>query len=455
MLLVESGIEGAMQESALEKAERGLSKKLRSSDRLRIQRWTSQALRCQIARVLSMESFREFAFHVGESHLLQKFCRVIDFDRVWVPSKSTLQEYSEAYEEGEIRELVNELSLMAQGDEKKLGLTEPLDGSAVLLDSTCVALTIHFPVDWVLMRDAVRSLTKAIDCIRRRGLKSRIKEPADFRTQMNRYSIAMTQAKKGENARKERKRILRMMKKLSKCVSNHAERYRDLLKANWQTTDLSEKEAEQILNRIDRVLTQLPEAIRQAHERIIGGRLVPNERKILSLYEPHAQVYHRGKAGANTEFGLQLLVGESMDGLIIDWDLVLGAPRNDTQHLAPCLERLQAVGIRIANAVGDRGFASAKNSRYLDGEKIGDHLCPRKITELKERLREKEFAAFQKRRAQTEARIGILKHRFVGARMPVKGISRQKKHLAWSVLAHNLWLIARRLADQAALQQAA
>jgi hypothetical protein len=133
---------------------------------------------------------------------------------------------------------------------------------------------------------------------------------------MNRYSMAMTQAKKGERARKTRKEILRSMKKMSCCVGKHAKRYRDLLEAQWDTTDLSQQQAQQIIARIDKILNQLPAAIEQAHERIIGERLVPNDRKILSLYESHTQVYHRGKAGAATEFGLQLLVGESRDGFI-------------------------------------------------------------------------------------------------------------------------------------------
>lgn len=452
-LLMDSGIEVMVQENALAKAEKESSKVLRSSDRLRIQKWASQALRCQLARVLSIESFREFAFHAGESHLLQRFCRLIDFDRVYVPSKSTLQEYSAAFPESEIRELVKRLNLLTDKESLSLGLSKKMDLSAVLLDSTCVELSIHFPVDWVLLRDAVRSLTKAIECIRRHGLKRRMTEPKDFRTQMNRHCMAMTQAKKGEKARKVRKQILRSMKKLSKCVASHAERYRDLLKAHWAQTELSEKEATQIMGRIEKVLTQLPHAIKQAHERIIGGRLIPNSQKILSLYEPHAQVYHRGKAGADTEFGLQLVVGESMDGLIVDWELVAGSPKNDTQHLKPCLDRLKAVGISIANVVGDRGFASAKNSRHLNKENIGDHLCPRNVIDLKERLQEKKFTSFQKRRAQTEARIGILKHRFIGATMPAKGFTRQKKHMAWSMLAHNLWIIARRISEQEQTKQ--
>jgi hypothetical protein len=446
-LLTDSGIEVELQESALVQSEKEAGRSLRASERLRIQQWTTQAMRCNIARILSQESFRSFAFHLGESHLLQQFCRLIELDRVHVPSKSTLQAYSEAFGADDIRQLINIVNQAAQAGED-LGLAEGLDLSVALMDSTCVELMMHFPVDWVLLRDVVRTLTKAIECIRRHGLKTRIKDPVDFRSQMNRYCIAMTQAKRGAKARKERKRVLRLMKKLSRCVSKHAERYRALLLEKREETGLSERQAQQIIKRIDNVLAQLPDAITQAHERIIGERLVPNDRKILSLYESHAQVYHRGKAGKPTEFGLQLLVAESMDGLIVDWDLVDGAPKNDTQHLKPCIKRLQAAKISIANAVGDRGFASAKNSAYLDKQRIGDQLCPRNVIDLQQRLQDESFVTFQKRRAQTEARIGILKNRFIGQRVPVKGYIRQKKHMAWSVLSHNLWLLARRLADQ-------
>ena len=57
-----------------------------------------------------------------------------------------------------------------------------------------------------------------------------------------------------------------------------------------------------------RVLAQLPAAVRQAHERLIGGRKQPNKDKILSLYEPDIQVIVRGKSGAEVEFGNNLWV---------------------------------------------------------------------------------------------------------------------------------------------------
>ncbi len=63
--------------------------------------------------------------------------------------------------------------------------------------------------------------------------------------------------------------------------------------------------------RIKLVLEQLPAAIRQAHERIIGERRLANEAKILSLYDDALNVMVRGKAGAQVEFGNKLWLGET------------------------------------------------------------------------------------------------------------------------------------------------
>lgn len=447
-LLFKSGIEIRFQEKALQKAheksEEGLSERQRRS----IQSWTSQALRCNIARILTGDSFRQFAFHLAESTLLQQFCRLIQFDTVHVPGKSTLQEYSEAFAVEEIEEIIVLLTGSAQKKSSKIGLEASFDHSVVLMDSTCMELKIHFPVDWVLLRDAVRTLTKAIECIRRHGLKSRIRTPGEFRKRMNKLCIAMTHQKRDRDSKKRRKEILRQMKRLNHCVEKHGRRYHRLLSDQWEKTDLSKPEADQILRRIDNILMQLPEAIRQAHERIIGERQVPNHQKILSLYEPHTKVYHRGKAGAETEFGLQLFIGESTEGLILDWELVNGSPKNDTQHLKPCIERLQKAGITVLDSVGDRGFFSKTNADYLAKQRVGNQLCPRNVISLQEKLQDKAFVTFQKRRAQTEARISILKHCFMGPTLPVKGIERQRKHVAFSILTHNLWVIARKILAQ-------
>ena len=117
-------------------------------------------------------------------------------------------------------------------------------------------------------------------------------------------------SRRKKKAKKERKRILRQMKEIVKVVQKHAERYRELLLSRREETDLTEKQATQIIMRIDNILNQLPQAVKQAHDRIIGNRSINNEDKILTLYEDEIHVIVRGKAGAEVEFGNGLVLVE-------------------------------------------------------------------------------------------------------------------------------------------------
>jgi len=332
----------------------------------------------------------------------------------------------------------------AQG-EQSLELAEALDLEAYFLDTTCVKLHIHFPVDWVLLRDAARTLMKATILIRKRNLKVRMEEPEEFLKRMNQLCIKMTHARRKKDAKRARKAVLREMKKLSKIIAAHAERHRDLLQEHWQETNLKEGEARQIVQRITTVLERLPQAIHQAHERIIGERQVKNAEKMLSLYEDHAAVYVRGKAGAEVEFGSQLLLGEAASGVIVDWELVCGNPRADTKMLGRSLERMKqmSAGEAIQQVSGDRGFDSQPNRELLEKDGIYNAICPKSPTELKKRMKDSEFVKLQLRRSQTEARIAIFKNGFLGSPLLSKGHENQSREVAWSVLAHNLWVIAR------------
>ena len=54
------------------------------------QRLSSQVLRCNVARTLLGDSFRDFGCRLAESMLLQWFCRLDRIDTVRIPGKSAL-----------------------------------------------------------------------------------------------------------------------------------------------------------------------------------------------------------------------------------------------------------------------------------------------------------------------------------------------------------------------------
>jgi hypothetical protein len=316
----------------------------------------------------------------------------------------------------------------------------------LFLDTTCVKANIHFPVDWVLLRDAARTLLKAVQLIRRRGLKNRMADPFEFIRAVNCLCIQMTRSRRRKEGRKYRKRILRLLKKLLRRIDKHAQRHRDLLADNWQKTDLSEGQARQILARIDLIRDQLPAAIAQAHERIIGERQVANKDKILSLYEPDIHVLVRGKEGAEVEFGNTFLLGEQEDGVIVDWELIEDRAPSDTGLVSGSLQRYDRLtgGQLLSAIVGDRGFDSPGIRQFCAKHpEIFNAICPKSPALLSERIHDDRFVDLQRRRSQTEGRIGIFKNSFLGRPMRSKGFDYREQNITWAVLAHNLWVIAR------------
>ena len=443
-----SGVERRFVGLSLERYQAAAAGPVSQGDLARQSERSEKALRCTVLKNILGEDYREMSVRLAQCELFRWFCKLPELEAVRVPGKSTLQEYANWLPHEEMGKVLAQLrEAMADEDRaKEIGLEAELDMDVAWVDTTCLKANIHFPADWVLLRDAVRTQIKNILTIRRHGLKVRMPEPGDFIAVMNAQAMAMSAASRRKpGSKKARKRVLRAMKKICRTVREHAQRYERALEERWSETDLTRKEAEVILRRMKRVLDQLPEAMRQAHERIIGERPVANADKILSLYESDIHVVVRGKAGADVEFGNSLFVAETVSGFILDHELRRDTSPGDAKWLQERYPKMkEASGDRLCAAVGDRGFDSAGSRKMLDEQEAFNGLCPRDSREMQRRLREDEaFIGAQKRRAQTEGRIGILKNVFLQGVPRAKGFKNRELQVDWAVLAHNLWVVAR------------
>ena len=448
-LLRYSGVEDRLVGSALERWEKGPREtgvKVMPAQRQRQRRMLHYGLRCNVARHLSGESFRAFSIRIGDSSLLQWFTGISLFEHRKAASKSSLERYDKYFQIEEVQQAIRSVIgevMSEKGAGELLGREEAVSLDEVFADCTCVKANIHFPVDWVLLRDAARTLIAAIKLIRTRGLKHRMPEPSRLVKRMNCLCMEMTYARRRKDSKKVRKQVLRRMKKLAQTLRKHGEGYRILLAEKWEETEWSEAQAQLVLNRIDNVLDKLPEAIHQAHERIIGERRVANEEKILSLYEEDVHVLVRGKAGAEVEFGNGLYLAEQENGLIIDWKLFKDQPPADTKLVKESLERMEEAYGGIEAFCSDRGFDAAANVRLLEDHEVYNAICPRNPLRMAQRKEEPRFIRLQSRRAQTEARIGIFKNAYLGSPLCSKGFEHKENTVVWCVLTHNLWVLAR------------
>lgn len=403
------------------------------------------ALRASVLRKHLRLSLRGFALAISHSDLYKWFCRINRFTTPRIPGKSTINDYENMIPVA----LTMELDALVLKNTQTV-LLEPIDFSQCYLDSTCIQANIHFPVDWVLLRDAARTMCKAIKRIRKLGLKNRMPcEPHELLSEMNRLCIMMTHTRRKKDAKKKRKAILRKMKKLIKRLEKHAMKHFALLEQNRHQVRISVNQANQILKQISSVTNQLATAIRNAHERIIGERKVENKDKILSLYEEDVHVIVRRKSGAEVEFGNSLLLAEQQNGLIVDWKLFREQAPTDSALLKNSHRRVtRRLGIVINLMAGDRGFDSKANRDYIETNTIYNAICPKDPHQLQARLQEEVFCQGQRRRSQTEGRISILGRCFSGNPMLQKGFEHREQHLGLSVLSHNLWVLARLKIEQ-------
>lgn len=404
------------------------------------------ALRCNIARHLTGESYRLFSIRLADSALFQWFTGIDAFSSRKAISKSSLERF-EKYFDAEIVGEQIKISFAKFSDAERaneIGLKEPVDFSEVLMDSTCIKAHIHFPVDWVLLRDAARSLLFAIKTIRTQGLKHRMVEPSVLLKEMNKLCISMTHTRRKKDSKKHRKSVLRIMKKLVIRIEKHAERYRQLLNDSWRETAWSEAQTQQVIRRIDNILEQLPVAIKQAHDRIIGERVIQSRDKILSLYDHEAEVIVRGKSGSEVEFGQRFLLAEQENGLIVDWKLFSKDSQQDSKILVPSVTRIEKYFGAINSCSTDRGFSSPENEKFLAEKNIYNAICPKSPATLKERLTDPIFISHQARRSNTEARIGIFKNVFLGKPLRSRIFSNKCHAINWCVLSHNLWVLSRK-----------
>jgi hypothetical protein len=359
------------------------------------------ALRSNIARSVTEMNHREFCIRLADSALLQWFLQVGRVDGVSTFAKSTSDRFAHFIDAQSLLAFNAKVINLLQGDtQADFGLEKAISFEAILFDSTCLKAPIHHPVDWVLLRDATRTLMKATARIRKKGLLCRMpQEPLSFLSDMNTLCMQMTAKHRTTEGKRHRKDVLRKMKKLLNRVQKHAQRHLNLLKKRGEDSDLSPGVIQCIITQIESILSQVPSIIKQAHERIIGGRKIANKEKTLSLYDADVQVITR-------------LVKEQ--------------------------------SLPIKSVWGDRGLHSAANEEILKSNDIYSGLCPRDVNVLSERLKdEPELREGLKRRAGTEARISIIIRKFMGTPARAKGFENREMMVGWAVLSHNIWKLAR------------
>lgn len=377
-------------------------------------------LRCALLKQYRQLSYEELAFHLEDSASFRAFARL---PWSWSPKKSVLHKTISAIR-AETWEAINRV-LLAGAKREKLE-----NGKVVRVDSTVTAAPIHEPSDSSLLRDGVRVMVRLLQ-------------------QADALGSAIPWHDHGRAAKKRARAI-----QYTRGRPKRLKHYRELLRITRKTLDYLKQAAAQLplvagsaghlwQATVCHYRPLIEQIITQTERRVLGGEAVPASDKLVSLFEPHADIIVKGSRDVDYGHKLNLTTGRS--GMILDLVIEAGNPA-DSERFLPMLERHIGIwGAAPSQAAADGGYASRENlhqAKQLGVHDMAFHKkCGLKIEDMvKSRWVYRKLRNF---RAGIEAGISCLKRAYGLGRCTWRGLDHFKTYVWSSVVAYNLALFAR------------
>jgi IS5 family transposase len=203
---------------------------------------------------------------------------------------------------------------------------------------------------------------------------------------------------------------------------------------------------------LDVMVPRVQQVMRQTKARIFRGN-TNSAGKIVSIFEPSAEVIRKGKAAKPTEFGKLVKLQEAENQIVIDYEVYAQRP-NDSDLLIPAIEMHATKLGRVPHLLAaDAGFYSAKNEIEAQARGVKRVCIPNRATKSADRRREQKkrwFRSGQRWRTGCEGRISVSKRRHGLNRCRYPGDDGMKRWVGLGVIADNLINLGRAIAAQPA-----
>ena len=379
-------------------------------------------LRCALLKQQRQLSYEELAFHLEDSASFRAFARL---PLAWSPKKSVLHQTICAIRP-ETWEAVNR-ALLVSAQQDKLE-----SGATVRIDSTVTAALMHEPSDSALLWDAVRVMTRLL-----RQAAALPEAPAlqwrDRRRLAKKRARAIEYSRGKDKRRQLYRELIAATRATQAALQDAVERLADLAgiaAMRWRA-------------RVDHYQPLIERILSQSERRVLDGLAVPAGEKLVSLFEPHADIIVKGAGDVQYGHKLNLTTGKS--GLILDVVVEAGNPA-DAERFLPMLDRqIACCGVAPRQIAADGGYASLDNLKAARARGVRDVAFHKKRGLAVEDMVKSRWVYRRLRnfRAGIEAGISCLKRAYGLARCTWRGLDHFKTYIWSAVVAHNLVLFAR------------
>jgi hypothetical protein len=284
---------------------------------------------------------------------------------------------------------------------------QPAAIEKVRADSFVMETNIHYPTESSLLRDGLRKIIDMCVALADEHGMSGWRQHAHLLKRVKKLDrkIGRISSKKGPNYRERMKPLYRELLQKAQLITQRA---RDLSGATGQSPpcagDLFGPHTLQaFIVRCERVADT-------AQRRVIDGESVPNSDKLFSMFEPHTQLYKRGKAGQPIQLGRQVLVFEDAAGFIVHGVLMNRDEGDQDVAVRETASLQRKFANRVKRLSFDRGFHSPESQTELSG--LVDDLClpmpGAKQSAVQQAEADEEFLSAQQHHPGVESAIGAL-----------------------------------------------
>jgi IS5 family transposase len=362
-----------------------------------------------------------------------------DFTRVGaakMPDAKTIGRWGVAMGPAVIHQIHDRIVQIAQAN-------DVVQGRRMRIDTTVVENNIHYPTDSSLLGDGVRVLTRTMRKITQLtgqvGAKLR-----DRSRSVGRRLLEIARAARGKAPPSQAKMKLAYGRLLNATgrVVGQAKRFSKEITTGVKCRLAPARQVvlEGHRQLLDEMLPRVQQVIRQTKARIFHGDS-RSEGKIVSLFEPSAEVIRKGKASKPTEFGKLLKLQEAENQIIVDYEVFARRP-SDMDLLIPAIDVHQAKLGRVPRLVAaDAGFYSAKNEAAAKAKGVKRVCIPNRSSKSAARKREQKkrwFRNGQRWRTGCEGRISVSKRRHGLNRCRYRGDDGMQRWVGLGVIADNL-----------------
>jgi IS5 family transposase len=390
-------------------------------------------LRMLIVKHLHQWSYQETEEQVDQNLILRWFCRLY-----WaaVPDDTTLIRWANTLQPETLHALNDRVVELA----RQAKVTQ---GRKLRLDATCVQTEIHHPTDSGLLVDSVRVLSRFVK--RAKGLvseqvrsveqtcRSRLRSAKRVAQQLHRQL-----RRKGDDKEAEQKELYQ---KLVEIAEHMVQQATQVMAALSQQT---QQQAKRLLSEAEAVLPLVKRVIAQTRSRVIEGKKVSSDQKVLSLFEPHTRAIPRHKGGAQVEFGRHVILDETEGGIVTRYQ-ILEHPNEHGQAIEAVAHHVALFDHPPGTVAGDRGVHSPETEARLKEAGVKRVAIPASGNLSEERQALEHTRSWRRGyrwRAGIEGRIASLRRDYGWRTCRYHGQDGMERWLGLGVMASNLRHIA-------------